>query len=213
MNKHILLAGGFLALVTPALAADFPVATQPVVPVVETSMASSPIYAQLLGGAAFGLDATFYLGGDVDATDPTRIGYAAAATAGVVVFDGVSLEVDVMRTFRDEVAAGLDTYGTLSLMANLKYTAAITDTVSVYGAVGAGYIWVDNYDGPPVDAMYNFGGMGYQLIGGASVDFTDNLTGLVEVRFQDSFQDYELGGTATLDLPTVTLLTGLKLSF
>lgn len=197
---------------TAAMAADLMVMPEPPV-VVDTTMYDSPIYVQLLGGVTLGMDATFYLGGALDALDPTQLGFAGAASAGIVVYDGLSVEADVLRTFRNEVAAGGDTYGTTSVMGNVKYTAHLNDMFSIYGAVGAGYIWVDNYDGPPVDMMYNFGGFGYQAIAGVGVDFTDNLAGLLEVRYQDSFHDYDLGGTATLDLPTVSVLGGVKLSF
>jgi opacity protein-like surface antigen len=212
-NKYALAAAFCVVAIPSAWAADLMPLAEPNA-VVDTTFVSSPIYVQLLGGATFGLDATFYLGGALDAVDPTRVGYAVAGTVGVTVYQGLSIEADVMHTFRNEVAAGLDTYATTSLMANLKYTLPVNDIFSVYAAAGLGYIWVDNYDGPPVDVDYSFGGFGYQLIGGASVAFTPNLTGLAEFRFQDSVKDYEIfGGAASLDLPTATVLTGLKLSF
>ena len=212
MTKLVLSLGFSLLALSSAQGADLVPLVEPTV-VMDTSLVSSPLYIQLLGGATLGLDATFRNGGVLNVADPTQAGYALAGTIGINVVNGLSVEADVMRTFRNEVAAGQDTYGTMSLMGNVKYTVGVTDAFSIYGAVGAGYIWVDNFDGPPVNFQYNFGGVGYQLIAGAGYDFTDNLTGLAEVRYQDSFSDYDLMGNATLDLPTVTILGGLKLSF
>jgi len=169
-----------------------------------------PIYAQLLGGSALGLGVTFFNPFYVDATQP---GYAVAAAIGVNVMDGLSVEADFLRTFRNEVAPEGDTYGTTSVMANVKYTAMLNETFGLYGAVGAGYIWIDNYDGPAPGQTYYFGGFGYQLIGGVSMAFTENLTGLLEARYQDSFHDYQVMGTDKVDIPTFSILGGLKLSF
>ena len=146
MNKiRFFAAATALCFTTQGFAADLIVMSDDAP---DMSALNSQIYVQLLGGVALPHDVTFYLGTDVDAVDPTVPGYAVAGTLGVVVYDGLSVEADVLHTFRDEEADGGDTYATTSLMANLKYTAHLNDMFSVYGAVGVGHIWLSNFDGP-----------------------------------------------------------------
>jgi opacity protein-like surface antigen len=208
--RALLLAATALGFASAAHAADLIVDTAPAS--VDPSFVDSSIYAQLLGGAIGG-DIQWWEDGEDDGNTETNPGWAVAGTIGVVVMDGLSLEADVLHTSRTSVDDGEDdVYTTTSLMANAKYTLHLNDTFSVYGAAGLGYIWQnENYFG--TDYAYN--GIGYQLIAGVGMKLTDNITGLVEYRFQDSLDrnnytddDYygaSFGGS--------TVLAGIKVGF
>lgn len=212
--RSCLLAGVFaLAGASAAHAADLIIDTAPVEPVT-TGIADSGIYVQLLGGFVQDLDVTYYQGGSVNGTSGTEYGYGVAGTIGVVVMDGLSVEADVLHTSRDYGDADNgEFFTTTSLMGNLKYTIGLNDTFSIYGAAGLGYIWGTD-EAPGYHADYN--GFGYQLIAGASAALTENITGLVEYRYQNQFDntgndpDDSFYGLA---IPTSTVLAGLKLSF
>lgn len=209
--RAILLAATALGFASAAHAADLIVDTAPAS--VDPSFVDSSIYAQLLGGVVGGLDVQWWEDGNDDGTTATDPGYAIAATLGVVVMDGVSLEADVLHTSRNSVDNGDDDiYSTTSLMANAKYTLHLNDTFSVYGAVGLGYIWgTENWFGDD----YNYDGIGYQVIAGVGMKFTDNITGVAEYRFQNSLDhnnDVD-DDTYGLSIPNSALLAGLKFSF
>ena len=212
--RSCLLAGAFaLVGASAAHAADLIMDTAPVEPVA-TSITDGGVYVQLLGGLVQDLDTTFYQGGIAIGGSGTKYGYGVAGTVGVVVMDGLSVEADVLHTSRDFADADNgEFFTTTSLMGNLKYTVALNATFSVYGAAGLGYIWgTDQWPG----VQQNYNGFGYQLIAGASAVLTDNITGLVEYRYQNQFDsthndpDNSLYGLA---IPTSTILAGLKLSF
>jgi len=177
------------------------------VPMAPPPSDSPSIYVQLLGGLAAGLDSTFC--GGIDCGDyPMDAGWAAAGTIGVVVMDGLSVEADVLAVSRDFTDYG--PLSSVSLMGNLKYTAAVTDTVSIYGAAGIGYIrYVDDYE----DYGFIYSGLGYQLIAGAAVNVTDNVAVVGELRYQDTFGNalYEDDDTYSLDAPTAAAMIGIKL--
>lgn len=198
---------------TPGFAADLII--MPEDPAPDMSMLNSQIYVQLMGGVALPHDVTFYLGTAVDAVDPTVLGYSFAGALGVVIHDGLSVEADVLHTFRNEEAAGDDTYATTSLMVNAKYTAHLTDMFSVYGAVGVGHIWLTNFDGPPVSQTFELSGFGYQLIAGAAAQVTDNMAVVGEYRYQDTFSPYDIGGPGdpNMTVPTSSIMGGVKFGF
>jgi len=211
MNKLLSIALATALGTVSAQAADL-VIEEPAMMPVETS--SIDVYIQLLGGVELGTDYVFSDDGD-EFDDPVDLGPAVAATIGVVVMDGLSVELDGLYTHRvwtdDE-----DAYiASLSLMGNLKYTLDVTDSVSIYGAAGIGYI---HYSDLCCDAEEagEFGGFGYQLIAGAGLDVTDSITAIAEVRYQRTFEPAEYldgDGPFTLDVPTVSVLAGIKLGF
>lgn len=199
-----------LAGAVGAQAADLLVEEAPVAP--DTSFVNSGIYFQLLGGVAQDLDVTYYWNGSVDGESETDFGYSFAATAGVVVVDGLSLEADLLYSSRNYAHDSDDTYSTLGLMANAKYTVALNDTFSIYGAVGLGYVWGnEDWSGGSAD----YGSFGYQVIAGVGAKLTDNITAVAEYRFQDTFDNsnYEGSGDQGLSIPVSTVLAGLKFSF
>ena len=181
---------------------------------VDTSLVNSSIYVQLLGGVALPGEVTYYYDGDPGDVHDTLAGYALAGTLGVVVVDGFSVEADVLHTSRSEDGGDGYTYSTTSLMGNLKYTAGINDTFGVYGAVGLGYVWATS-ESPDSKGSYDYTGAGYQLIAGVSAKFADNMSGLLEYRYQNTFEP----GVDTDDdyygfsAPVSTVLAGVKIGF
>ena len=147
-----------------------------------------------------------------DGHDDTDFGYSIAATAGVVVVDGLSIEADLLYSSRDYAHDDVNTYSTLSLMANAKYTVALNDTFSVYGGVGLGYVWgKEDWSSDAAD----YGSFGFQVIAGVGAKLTDNITAVAEYRFQDTFDksNYKGSGDYGLSIPVSTVLAGLKFSF
>jgi opacity protein-like surface antigen len=191
-------------------AADLIVEEAPVA--ADTSFVNSSIYVQLLGGFVQNLPVTYFEDGLDDGSLDTKFGYGVAATVGVVVLDGLSLEADLLHTKRDYADADDLTYSTLSLMANVKYTVALNDTFSIYGAVGLGHIWgKEAWTG----ASNEYASFGYQVIVGAGAKLTDNISAVAEYRFQDTFDKSNLDGSGDygLSIPVSTVLAGLKFSF
>lgn len=209
--RSILLASAFmLAGAVGAQAADLIVDEAPVA--ADTSFVNSTIYFQLLGGVVQDLPVNYFEDGLDDGDADTEFGYSFAATAGVVVVDGLSIEADLLYSTRDYAYNSDDHYSTLSLMANAKYTVQLNDTFSIYGAVGLGYVW-GNEDWSSGTADY--GSFGYQVIAGAGAKLTDNITAVAEYRFQDTFDksNYDGSGDYGLSIPVSTVLAGLKFSF
>lgn len=208
----LLVGASALTMTTCAMAADVP---EPMAPIVEAPAADPSIYVQLLGGGIAALDAHYYEGGVLINTYATEPGFAVAATLGVVVMDGLSLEADVMyskRSYADPYPD--DTTESLSFMGNVKYTIPVSDQFAIYGAVGLGHITFGEY-ATSVDRTDYFPGLGYQLILGAAMDLTENAALVAEVRYQDTFSP--LGWVEddfqSMDVPKLSLLAGVKLGF
>lgn len=211
--RNLMFAGALvLAGTAGAHAADLIVDPAPTP--VDTSFTNS-IYVQLLGGFVQDLDVTYFTNGVDSGPAETEVGYAIAGTLGVVVMDGLSLEADVLHSSREYSFASDDIYTTTSLMGNVKYTVDINDMFSVYGAVGLGYVW-GNETWNNGNSSDDYGSFGYQLIAGVSAKFTDNISGVLEYRFQDTFDksNYTSGPEDWgLSIPVSTVLAGVKLDF
>ena len=195
-----------------ATAADLAIA-----PVVDAPPVQPSIYVQLLGGFTAALDVDYYLDVDTPLSLETDHGFVGPRRLGVVVMDGLSLEADVMyakRGYTDPYPD--DTSASISLMGNVKYTAALNDQFSAYGAVGVGFIKLGEY-GAADDKTYDFEGAGYQFILGASMEVAQNTSLVTEVRYQNTFQpsDYtgDDGYPYTVQAPTASALVGLKFGF
>ena len=179
--------------------------------VVAPAPEATNIYVQLLGGATAGIDFSFFDGSDeyVNATD---IGWAVAGTVGVVVFDGLSVELDGLYTHRNLSDYDDSEIASASIMGNLKYTADLNDMFSIYGAVGLGYIrYYDRFEGEDGE----FSGFGYQFIGGIGAEISEGVSLIGEARYQNTFDNavYDESDDLSLQVPTVTVLGGVKLSF
>jgi opacity protein-like surface antigen len=209
--RSILLASAVLLVgAVGAQAADLIVEDAPVA--ADTSFVNSNIYVQLLGGFVQNLPVNYFEDGQDDGDADTDFGFGVAGTVGVVVMDGLSLEADILYTKRDYADADDLTYSTLSLMANAKYTIALNDTFSVYGAVGLGHVWGEE---AWTGNSNEYASFGYQLIAGVGAKLTDNISAVAEYRFQDTFDksNYQGSGDYGLSIPASTVLAGLKLSF
>jgi opacity protein-like surface antigen len=210
MKLAILVASAALISWSSAsVAADLIIETPEAV---DTSFVDSGIYLQLLGGVV--LERTVESGVVSDDPDPGSTdfdgGYAAAATLGVVVLEGLSLEADALYKVA-ETKSGRDG-STTSLMANAKYTIPFNDSFSIYAAAGLGMIWYFE-DQPSPNLDIEGSGLGYQLIAGASAAVTEDISLLGEVRYQNTFEWIEDVGGDFISSPTVTVLAGLKISF
>lgn len=206
MFRHFSLAAALLAATAvPTFAADL-IVDAAAAPMVDTGFLNSR-YFQVLGGAALPGSYEYDDGLDYD----LDAGYALAGTVGVVVLDGVSVELDVFHANR--VLPDYDYYSvaTTSLMANVKYTAALNDMFSLYAAVGAGVIHVSEQD-DNAGETYTGNGFGYQLIGGVAAEIADGISLLGEVRYQNSFSDIGVQNWG-ITVPTASALVGLKFEF
>ena len=162
----------------------------------------------MLGGVALPGEVQYYDDGDPQDAYDTLAGYAVAGTLGVVVMDGLSVEADAFYSRREEDNVDLYIYETASLMANVKGTVALNDTFSVYGAAGVGMIWA-------VNDAFEYSGLGYQLIAGVSAKFTDNVSGVLEARYQDGFSPLvdSNDDASGFSVPVAAVLAGVKFSF
>lgn len=208
MRKVLLTAALVLSSGCAVQAADLIIVPEGVPPAV---VASPSIYVQLLGGAAVGLDVDFFEAGILDSSYEMDIGGAAAASIGVMVMENLAIEGDVLWTDRVFTTEPDYDLSTLSVMVNVKAFLPLADMFTLYGAVGVGHI---SYSVNPQDSG-DYGGFGYQLIGGVSADVAENIAIVGEVRFQDTFSeapdtDFDLFG---IRAPTVSVLGGVKLSF
>ncbi len=208
----LLLGVSTLGMANFAMAADMP---EPMAPIVEAPAANPSIYVQLLGGLAAGLDTEYFEGGDSTDVYETEPGFAVAATLGVVVMDGLSLEGDVMyskRSYSDPYPD--DSTSSLSFMGNVKYTIPVGDQFAIYGAVGLGHITIGEYVDED-DETYNYSGFGYQLIAGAAFDITDNASVIAEVRYQNTFSPaaWDEDDYYAVSAPNLSVLAGVKFGF
>lgn len=203
----LLLGASAFSVSGQAGAADMPLIIDPVAGM----PGSANIYVQLLGGFTAALDTTYFEGGAI--TDyNTEAGFAVAATLGIVVMEGLSVEGDVMYSKRGYAEPfGDDTTASLSVMGNVKYTAQIGDQFAIYGAIGLGHISISEFAVYP----YYYSGLGYQLILGAAMDLTESASLVAEVRYQNTFSpaEWEVDGNDTIDAPNLSLLAGVKFGF
>ncbi|MGN6488650.1 MAG: outer membrane protein [Devosia sp.] len=177
------------ALTVPALAADLIVDQGPAN--YDPSPVTSGLYLQLLGGAT--LPGTFD-GYDIPSS------WAIAGVVGVGTgIDGLSVEADGF--YSQAEYDGRYTLTTGALMAALKYTATLSDTFSVYGAVGLGGVYLRDEDSDGSSVYSEGWGAGYLLKAGVTAAVADNVALVGEVRYTDSFApiaDVEMGPAAVL---------------
>ena len=122
-------------------------------------------------------------------------GWALGATVGIETpIDGVSVEVDVLRTWADAAGEGdpapdVSLIST-SLMANAVYSIDLNDMFSLYGGAGLGIIALElEADG---DAIVSGSGAGYQVFAGIQAAVAENVALTLEGRYQSSIDDIEM---------------------
>ena len=188
MKRFILTAAAVVAMCTTAAAADLLVTEVPAeVPAPEASSING--YVQLMGGWTMPNTLSFSAEGDFDA------GWALGATVGIETpIDGVSVEVDVLRTWavapsEGDPAPDFSLIST-SLMANAVYSIDLNDMFSLYGGAGLGIIALEiEADG---DAIVSGSGAGYQVFAGIQAAVAENVALTLEGRYQSSIDDIEM---------------------
>lgn len=179
----------------PAFAADLIV--EEAAPVTAQDWGS--FYLKVYGGTT--LESTLsWDGSDYD----MEAGWLVGGAVGMEVFTpGLSIELDVTAS---KANYGDDTFLSGStVMADLVYTAALTDTFSAYLGAGLGIVGAQYED-------YDFGyGAGGQAFAGLSLDLTENVSVFGEARFQSAFDTIEADGY-DLEFSRTAVLAGIKLS-
>ena len=184
MKRFILTAAAVVAMCSTAAAADLLVTEVPAeAPAPEASSING--YVQLMGGWTMPNTLSFSAEGDFDA------GWALGATVGIETpIDGVSVEVDVLRTWADAAGEGdpapdVSLIST-SLMANAVYSIDLNDMFSLYGGAGLGIISLaEGYD-------TSGSGAGYQVFAGVQAAVTENVALTLEARYQSSIENINM---------------------
>lgn len=196
-----------------AYAADAPTMSGPAA--VSTSTGA---YVELLGGASLAGTVSYWPTYDNDYTENYGANFAGAAALGYEFMPGLSAELDLFYANHDYTYATVnETLRTTSVMANLKYTLDLNDTFSLFGALGLGGIYLyDHYDSGVSNGDYGNGwGLGYAAQIGVAAKLTDNLSALLEYRYENTFNSISWGGPngGSEQTPTSAVLAGLKLGF
>jgi opacity protein-like surface antigen len=166
----------------------------------------SGLYVILLGGVSLPGTLDFDPGVNFDLEAGYAVGGAIGWQTGL---GGLSLEIDFMQT-RHQLAVQADTFfGTRTLMANAKYTFWLNDSFDVYAGAGLGAYGITSQQVPgAVDIEW---ASGYQVMVGADMKLTENLSALAEYRYQNSFEPIDIDGPAFVG--NSALLAGLKYQF
>ena len=198
-----------------AAAADLTVTEVPAeVPAPEASSING--YVQLMGGwtmpntlSDFYADENAY---DFDA------GWALGATFGIETpIDGVSLEIDVLRTmvgYGDEEGEDDDELNSTSFMANAVYSVDLNDMFSLYGGAGLGIISLDFVDQDGDSASGS--GAGYQVFAGVQAAVAENVALTLEARYQSSIDNVNMewsGEDYEQEFNRTSILAGVLFSF
>ena len=117
-------------------------------------------------------------------------GWALGGTLGIETpIDGVSLEIDVLRTVA-VYSGSTDEVNSTSFMANAVYSVDLTDMFSLYGGAGLGIISLDYT--PEGDGASSGSGAGYQVFAGVQAAIAENVALTLETRYQSSVDDIEM---------------------
>lgn len=224
MTKRIFLTAlATLALTTAAQAqdADFPTLESMGITGAGGGMdaiEAPQFYAQFLGGGALADSVTFYdASGTATADEPLSENWAVAGVLGFGLgTEGLSAELDVFATQRDYSVVA-DEYRTtfISAMGVLRYEAAITDAISLYGGAGLGVIYLNDTDLTVGTDYINAVEAGYLLKAGVELNVSENLGLLAEVRHANSFRPFPYldGSGFSETAPATAIMAGISLSF
>ncbi|WP_421758800.1 outer membrane beta-barrel protein [Devosia sp.] len=193
------LAAGFSG--GAAVAADLMVQE----PVMAPALADDgSVYFKVYGGAVLEDSISIYSDDyDLDA------GWLFGGAVGMDVFaPGLAVELDATVSSSDINGSFLDgvQVNGVTVMADLVYTAPLTDAVSAYFGAGLGVVGVQ-VDGD--DFGYGAGG---QVFAGLSLAVADNVSLFGEVRYQGAFSTIDADGW-DVDFSRTAVLAGLKFSF
>lgn len=177
-------------------------------------------YVQVMGGGTLpnSLYWDEYAYDNSDGDYDLFAGWIAGATVGFELpVDGLSLEMDVLHSSAQYDPASSerddDYLNSTSLMANLVYTADLSDVISVYGGVGVGAIWL-NYEYLSDTTLNESGvGAGYQVFGGVQMSVADNISLTLETRYQSTFENVVLDLDNSYEFNRTSILGGVLFSF
>ena len=190
------LAAGFSG--SAAVAADLMVQE----PVVAPALADDgSVYFKVYGGVTLG-NTLSWEGDDYD----LDAGWLFGGAVGMDVFaPGLAVELDATVSSADYSGGDTPLNG-VTVMADLVYTAPLTDAVSAYFGAGLGVVGVQ-YD----DNDYGYGAGG-QVFGGLLLAVADNVSLFGEVRYQSAFSTIDADGY-DVEFSRTAVLAGLKFSF
>ena len=221
MKRFILTAAAVVAMCSTAAAADLLVTEVPAeAPAPEASSING--YVQLMGGWVMPNTMDWSLQTQqqvIDVTLDFDAGWALGATLGIETpIDGVSVEVDVLRTWADAPDEGDSddiSLTSTSLMANAVYSIDLNDMFSLYGGAGLGIIALEAVD-EEFDASGS--GAGYQVFAGIQAAVAENVALTLEGRYQSSIDDIEttvgeLPLSIDMEFNRTSILTGVLFSF
>lgn len=190
------LAAGFSG--GAAVAADLMVEA----PIVAPTLADDgSVYFKVYGGVVLENNLEWE-GADYD----LDAGWLFGGAVGMDVFaPGLAVELDATISSTEYSGEGAELNG-ITVMADLVYTAPVTDAVSAYFGAGLGVVGV----------QYNGNGYGYgaggQVFGGLSLAVANNVSLFGEVRYQSAFSTIDADGY-DVEFNRTAVLAGLKFSF
>lgn len=213
MRHLILTLATAVAMCGTAAAADLTVAE---VPAEAPATSSISGYLQLMGGWVIPNALTDY---DVEEyTYDFDAGWALGATLGIdTPIDGVSLEIDVLRTmagYGDAEGEDDDELNSTSLMANVVYSFDLNDVYSLYGGAGLGLIGLDYVS--PGGENASGRGAAYQVFAGVQAAVAENVALTFEARYQSTFDNVVMewsGDDYQQEFNRTSILAGVLFSF
>lgn len=193
------LASGFSG--GAAVAADLMVQE----PVVAPALADDgSVYFKVYGGVT--LENTLSWSDGIEGDYDLDAGWLFGGAVGMDVFaPGLAVELDATYSHAEYSGEGNDLNG-ITVMADLVYTAPLTDALSAYFGAGLGVVGAQYQD---FDYGYGFGG---QVFAGLSMNVTDNVSVFGEVRYQGAFDTIDADGF-DVEFKRTAVLAGLKFSF
>jgi hypothetical protein len=168
-------------------------------------------YAKVFGGVTAPNTLDFY--GNPYDVDP---GSMFGGAVGVVVHDGVSLELDVTHSAADLTGFTPGTvYSTgTTIMANVVLNLPVGDMLDLYGGAGLGGVY-GTYKESGSPEVHGWAAAG-QVFGGVSVRASENISVFGEVRHQAAFSDVPLVPLVvppdSMQFARTAVLFGLKVS-
>lgn len=173
-------------------------------------------YVDLLGGGSLASTLYYYHPGTstLSGTDAVPMSLAGALAVGYGSnIPNLSFEGDFFYTNRP-LDGGIIDLTTASIMGVAKYTLPLSDTFSVFGAVGVGGLYHHDHSDNNTPDSTNAWVAGYQLQGGVTAKVAENIRLVGEVRVENSFGHVPgLPGADDEQAQTTAVLIGARFGF
>lgn len=131
-------------------------------------------------------------------------GQTFGATFGMGLGNGLAIDADVMEVNSCYIGGcPSDVLNSTSFMADIDYTAWLSDSFGIYGGAGLGFIRL-NYDNSDYGT-----GAGGQVKAGVIAKLSDNVSIFGEAKFQEAFGTVQTGPDQIQDANT-SILAGLR---